>query len=88
MSKWQPFNLNHYVRVKLKDEGIKHLKANHDEFLSKESGLRRTLEEYKAEADSEGYHKFQMHEFMRVFGSGTTLGFERRFETEILIETK
>lgn len=62
------FNLNHYVKVKLKEKGYQHLANEHNKWLGKIPNLeKRTAEYYKKDVDAEGYSKFQAWVFFETF---------------------
>ena len=79
------FNINEYVKVKLKKSGLAELKRQGDE-------LRKTfpkLDEYvPPKIDKDGYSKFQLHDLMQRLGHLCTLGFEPPFDTEIIFILK
>lgn len=60
------FNLNHDIKVRIKDEGIEHYVKKHNELMPFK--MHTSFEEYKRKADKEGYHTMQMHEFIDYFG--------------------
>ena len=74
-------NLNHYVKVKLNDVGIKELERQHNELAMKLPNLGKFQ---KPKADSEGYSKFQLHELMRKFGHMMKVGFDTPFDMNIV----
>lgn len=81
---WRSFNLNNYVRIKLKPEGLRILKEQHDELYSvitARGGKRREFEPPTADAD--GWVKMQLWCLMQDFGPYIRLGAEAPFETEI-----
>lgn len=76
------FNINDYVKIKLKDDGYQHIidtKAKYNIITTKESLLKRV--------DKDGYYAMQMHDFMSMFGDSIA-GFHAPFETDILIDSK
>ena len=60
------FNLNDSVKVKLTDAGIEHYVKNHNSLLPFQYQL--SFNEYKSRADKDGYHYYQMHQFLDSFG--------------------
>lgn len=78
------FNVNHEVRVKLTEHGLKILKQQHDELFMR--AMRAPIWQPPA-VDAEGYSKFQLHDLMYTFGECMLLGNSiLPFETEILLE--
>lgn len=75
-------NVNEWVKVKLKAEGIAELERQHNE-------LRERLPKLKPfsppKTDDEGYTKFQLHCLMNRFGHMMVLGAEPPFELDILV---
>lgn len=61
-------NLNDYVKVKLNEHG----REIHRKFWEPYCG--KNLPYKYPEVDSEGYSKFQIHEFMLTFGSECSIG--------------
>ncbi len=76
-----PFNINHYVLVKLNDRGIEILRKKHDELAK----VMPSIGAFKLETDEFGYSKFQLWALMQTFGEHCSLGRVSPFETEILI---
>ena len=74
-------NVNHYVKVKLNDIGIKELQRQHNELAIK---LPKLGKFEKPKTDIEGYSKFQLHDLMRKFGHMMKLGYEPPFDTSIV----
>lgn len=60
------FNANYDVYVKLKDNGIKHYIKEYNENMPIE--YQKSFNEVKKFANEDGYHKFQLHFFMDIFG--------------------
>ena len=58
-------NLNDYIKVKLNDKGKDLYDGRHDHFTK---ALLEKLDIKKLEVDEEGYSRFQLHEFMEIFG--------------------
>ena len=59
-------NLNYTVKVKLTDMGIEYYVRNHNETIPFQWHI--SFQEYKSRADANGYHSYQMHDFMDSFG--------------------
>lgn len=84
---WQTFNLNHYVRVKLTDEGRKIHKARHLALLEMAGAFGGKGWEYTPpKEDENGWSKWQMHNLMESFGAYCVMGRPVPFETEIEFE--
>jgi len=79
------FNINHHVLVKLKESGYQVLLDDHNSYSDIVRWKPKSIEDFKNEADKDGYTKFQMWQFMNLFGNFTDIGFEVRFDTNILI---
>ena len=82
-----PFNVNHYVRVKLTPEGHRLLRKQHDEIYE------RTLHFHKPDyvppkEDEDGWSQWQLHDLMFRLGSHCYNGCHVPFETnfEFLVE--
>ena len=76
-------NVNHYVKVKLNDVGIKELERQHKEL----AGQFPKLGDFISPAvDDKGYSKFQLHDLMRTFGHMMRLGFDVPFDTDVIFE--
>jgi len=60
------FNLNYEIRVRIKDNGIEHCVKKHNETMP--FRLQKSFQEFKNQADSDGYHRMQMHSLMDWFG--------------------
>lgn len=59
-------NLNDTVKVKLTEAGVKQYKKKIKEWFGEVTPME--VENYIREADSKGYTKFQLWEFMNIFG--------------------
>lgn len=77
-----PFNVNHYVRVKLTETGRKAFSKKAYELFGERSG--RFIEMYTQE-DAEGWSQWQLWELMQWLGSECGNGMEVPLETEIQI---
>lgn len=74
------FSVNDHVRVKLTNDGLERLKEYYKPFGHKVEYM------IGSKADEEGYHTFQMHEFMEIFGPECSLN--HHFDTNILLNEK
>ena len=84
-----PFNVNHYVRVKLNDLGREALKRDHAEFWASVRGRSSGVPEYTPpDEDADGWSKWQLWSLMDSFGSHMSLGARVPFDTEILFEVE
>ena len=61
------FNINNHIYVKLKDAGILAYLQQYNQYVRHESD-KLTIEAFMKRADKDGFHEFQMHEFMEIFG--------------------
>ena len=87
--KFQKYNLNHKIKVKLNKSGIEIIKSNRLNMLRqiKESGIKGlALKEYEHNPDENGYVTFQGHDFINIFGGHLQLGLEAPFDLNVLIE--
>jgi hypothetical protein len=87
--KFEKYNLNHKIKVKLNKSGIEILKHNRLNLLRqiKESGVKDSaLKEYEYKPDENGYVTFQGHDFINIFGGHLQLGLETPFDLNVLIE--
>jgi hypothetical protein len=84
MSDFLAFNLNHYVLVKVLPKGFEAMRA-HYSYMPAE--WQKPLEYYQAQANEAGFVKFQLWEFMQVFGPLITLATEGLFETDVLFDS-
>lgn len=83
------FNINHYVLVKLNDLGYQTLVDEHNSYLDTIPNWKeKSIDDFKKEADEDGYTKFQLWDFMSKFGSDIGMGMEQRFETNVLIHER
>jgi len=86
---WTEFNVNNHVRVKLNDIGYQRLAILWNELAKYSPSLGRMVaDDFKKEADSEGYTDFQMWDFMQTFGPTISQSGPMYFEPKILIESK
>lgn len=77
------FNINHYVRVKLTEQGLAIHKADHMKIFS---GCLKTYPYKEPYTDHDGYSRWQLWNLMHIFGSKCYNGCNPPFETEIIIE--
>jgi DNA-binding MarR family transcriptional regulator len=68
--KWQSFNVNSTVRVKLTDHGRKILRRRHEQL---ERQLNRDLPYHSPVEDAEGWSRWQLWYLMNTFGTHLTL---------------
>lgn len=73
------FNINDSIKVKLKPEGVKIWKEIYTFNGKTPDGPR---------CDEDGYVRFQLWDFMQMYGPHTCIGAIPPYETEILICTK
>ena len=66
-------NLNNYIKVKLTEKGIDILK-------------QRYGTDYPIDIDDEGYTKFQMWDFARLFGEHMGMGFCLVCQTNVIVQ--
>lgn len=79
------FNVNHHVYVKLTDSGIlKYINHYNRHSMSIPNFEPMTITELVKRVDEDGYYKFQMHEFMEVFGEDVTTSTD--FDTNIFFD--
>jgi hypothetical protein len=85
------FNLNRYVYVKLNDEGLKILEDERRKLytllgqLSAETAAKVYARRNESE-EKPGYYKFQMWEFMNLFGDKIGVGFDNPVAMDIYLE--
>ena len=79
------FNINHYVRVKLSNEGLRILREQHEDLKAAFPKLDDFVEPV---VDEEGYSKFQMWSLMRTFGEAMSACKLVPFETWIQFEVE
>ncbi len=76
------FNVNYWVKVKLKENGIAELERQHEELQK----MFPKVGKFKSpKMDEHGYSMFQMHDLMNRFGHMMQLGLDCPFETTIII---
>lgn len=72
------FNLNEFVWAKLTPHGLKVWQAHRDRYT-------HILPEYGhlPEPDGDGYHRFQLHQLMNIFGSQMIMGLPECIEMNV-----
>ena len=68
-ARFKTINLNDYVFVKLKEKGYQRL-VDYD----KKYGCSHDIDYFKERADADGYTRFQLWNFMQIFGKDMYLG--------------
>ena len=87
MKKYQDFNVNDYVKVKLTEKGKYIYRHNLDDLNETIRGLGgEPLIPIELEYDDEGYAKFQLWHLMEIFGKHLFNGCEVPFNTTIKFE--
>lgn len=71
-------NLNGHVWVKLNDKG----RRMHRDYWEPFSGGKYQ----PPEVSIDGYSRFQLHELMRIFGPGCSVGCDIPMESEIILD--
>lgn len=84
--KWQPFNVNDEVRVKLTSRGLEIHRRNFDEF--KQEFPNFPYEYTPPKEDAEGWSVWQMHALMSEFGKHMTLAGPVPFHAEIELSVR
>lgn len=84
------FNLNHSIKVKLTDAAFKHWKQVDDRlYANLAKSLRdehtKSIEDYKAKQDADGYVKMPAWEFMQYFGETIVFGTVPVFSPDIIL---
>lgn len=72
-------NLNNYIKIKLTEEG---------RIIYKKRYAKYNCEAPKLNIDDEGYVRFQIHEFMNIFGEHLFMGATLPCETNCKIQVK
>ena len=72
-------NLNNYIKVKLTDFG---------RMIYRNSFVKLGLPEPKIRVDEEGYTRFQMHDFINVFGEYIRMGCDLPCLPDVQIEVE
>ena len=82
------YNINDYIKVKLNDVGKEIFYHRYDALNSyyKNHGMEDIIKPRYPEEDIDGYTKFQIWEFMKLYGEYVVMGRNLLFETEIIIE--
>lgn len=73
------FNLNYSVFVKLTNEGYEYWKKKNDNLFSQVPEWIKEENYYKNKTDKNGFIKFQMWEFMQIFGDSIVFGCQPKF---------
>ena len=86
------FNINNHIRVKLGDKALIEWQRQIDEMtgLAKDKDSGRLLRAKYMQIpgpDKDGYHRFQMWEFMQKFGHLCGIG-RSSFETTLILEVE
>ena len=79
MEKYCDTNLNHYIKIKLTEEG---------RIIYKKYYNSHNCEAPKLDIDDEGYVRFQIHDFMHIFGERLFMGATLPCETNCKIQVK
>ncbi len=79
------FNINDYIKIKLKPKGIEILKQRHEELKKFWPGIHGFE---LPKIDKDGFTEMQAWEIMQNFGSNIGMGFDPPFETTVIIEDK
>ena len=74
-------NMNDAVKIKLTEEGKRHLRAEHDSLKT----FYPSMGDFKLRLDSDGFYKTQMWTLMNTFGHLYSMGSDLPFETEIYL---
>ena len=77
--KFAESNLNNYIKVKLTEYGRK---------IYRSSFVTLGLPEPRINIDEDGYTRFQIHDFVHVFGKYVCIGNDLPCEPNIQIEVK
>jgi hypothetical protein len=76
MIRWQSFNINHMIRVKLTARGKRLLQ------------MHRPICSATLRVDADGWSEWQLWELMQTFGEHCVMGLEPPFETTIEFSIK
>lgn len=79
MKKYCDTNLNYYIKIKLTEEG---------RIIYKKHYAKYNCEALKLNIDDEGYVRFQIHDFMNIFGERLFMGVTLPCETNCKIQVK
>lgn len=83
------FNMNQEILVKFKEEGYNRLVDLHNELAQRAGSVKlRTVDDFKALADKDGYLRYQMWKFMKDFGDVTGTAFKDHYFVEIIFNEK
>lgn len=88
-NEWKAFNLNGYIRVKIKDKGYQYLADENNQWSLIHPNIISVKDAnyYRNKEDLEGYTKMQAHEFITKFGS-LKESLDRYVDINILIYNK
>ena len=82
-------NLNDYIKVKLYKKGVQYLVNRHNEMYKDFDSIESIDESnYIDRMDEEGYMKFQIHDFINLFGEVMTIGIENYMNLNVEIQVK
>jgi ketosteroid isomerase-like protein len=81
------FNINHYVYVKLTDEGRTEVRHQHEQLYSMLPDNLKDTTFTPEKEDDQGWSRWQFWSLMNTFGLMMRMGQHLPFETEIRIET-
>lgn len=88
-TKYQDFNVNSYVRVKLTPLGKNLHRDDHYKFWNEARFPKDAIPNYTPPVEDEnGWSKWQLWSLMEAFGPHTHLGGENPFETTIQLCTQ
>ena len=77
-------NLNNYIKVKLKPEGVEIYRKYHVTVFG--DSLEDYLFDYKV--DEDGYFKIQLWRFVNIFGEYMVMGYEMPFDLNVMIQSE
>jgi hypothetical protein len=81
-------NVNGRIKVKLTPLGVEHWKRDANRYLSgRLKHLKLTDDKIRETIDADGYHCFQIWEFMEIFGAKSGMCMPTLYDNDILIET-
>ena len=81
MSEWQPFNVNHTVRVQLTDEGRQLLREGHQRLWA--DWPKPPYEYSEPKEDADGWSEWQLWSLMHDLGPHCVMGNPAPFKTTI-----
>jgi len=82
--------MNDHIKVKLTKVGFEIWKKDRDELVEWSKGVLESqpIEYFTSQADSDGNHKFQLWELMRIFGPYIGPCLPMPFSPVMIMETK